>query len=247
MSTLIVDSVPANLWNKFLKNNCNNSKLILCISPQFLCLFLSLVYLLRTVLVINCQVYRPFVIPDRQLIAFHQYANILSHSHCIYFYLKASVRTKCVVGSPILTFDLIVGCSRRTCVRPNIFTYLLIYLSISARETRHETVIHCVLSNRGSLSRATPMADEECTDGDSGFCCQLCRSERESGLCTLFLARMVNTLLTGAALRSCTALPSSSFLSASPPRLASRYPPVGFYANRISPMCREDRIFFGIA
>lgn len=42
------------------------------------------------------------------------------------------------------------------------------------------------------------MVGEECTDGDSGFCCQLCRAEREFGLCTLFLAGMVNTLLSQA-------------------------------------------------
>jgi len=29
--------------------------------------------------------------------------------------------------------------------------------------------------NRDGLSLATPMAGKECTDGDSGFCCQLCR------------------------------------------------------------------------
>lgn len=75
------------------------------------------------------------------------------------------------------------------------------------------SLIAGLLPNRGDLSRATPMASEECMDGDSGFCCQLCRAERESGLCTLFLARMVNTLLTGAALRSCT----SPFLSVPPP------------------------------
>jgi len=38
------------------------------------------------------------------------------------------------------------------------------------------SLIAGLLPNRGSLSRATPMARlEECMDGDSGFCCQLCR------------------------------------------------------------------------
>ena len=38
------------------------------------------------------------------------------------------------------------------------------------------SLIAGLLPNRGSLTQATPMARlEECMDGDSGFCCQLCQ------------------------------------------------------------------------
>lgn len=56
--------------------------------------------------------------------------------------------------------------------------------------------------------------------GDSAFCCQLRLGKKERlsyiplSLCTLFLAGMVNTLLRGAALRSCIIL--SPHLSARP-------------------------------
>jgi len=54
---------------------------------------------------------------------------------------------------------------------------LSINLSAENSSQVEMSLIAGLLSNRGSLSRATPMARlEECMDGgDSGFCCQLCR------------------------------------------------------------------------
>lgn len=96
---------------------------------------------------------------------------------------------------------------------------------MATRRTRKRPLEDRFVSNEGpspSTGNAfTPMEGQGMPrSGDSAFCCQLRLGKKErlsytpGPFCTLFLAGMVNTLLRGAALRSCIIL--SPHLSARP-------------------------------